>query len=457
MNLLRLQSSLSFALRPLAAVYRLLMRARRASWESGWRNRLSPPCPCISVGNIAWGGTGKTPLTGWLMGWASRQGLRTVLLSRGYKADVRLASIYIKPHHRASEVGDEPLMLAQEHPEIAVLVDPDRRRSGRYALRCLSPDLMLLDDGFQHLPIQRDLDLVLLRPEDLNTEWNRVIPAGSWREGADALTRADAFLVKTDRAGMEQLLPLLRTRLARFQRPVFSFTLQPVRLEPVGPRAGSPDPLWNRPYVLITGVGNPAQVRDTVTRFLGHPPAQELLFPDHHPYGFRDVERLAQMDMPAVCTCKDAVKLRELSPPNLWALRVEVRFGPALWSSSLFPQWLEKWWEGHQKLRIDSMVVPVAGWTGFVAENNSLWEPPLPVPPPAETEEGQPETDTESPQEGPENTEQQSPQESPENTPQDAGQDAGSDATEDTPTPEQDAPERKGEMKNDGEKAPSPV
>ena len=279
MDLLRLQTRLAFALRPLAALFRLGASLRRRSWESGYRNRLRPSCPCISVGNIAWGGTGKTPLTDWLLTWAETRKLRSVVLSRGYKADVRLSSIYVRHHHRAREVGDEPLMLAQDHPESAVLVDPDRQRSGRYAMRCLSPDLLLLDDGFQHLSLRRDLDLVLLRPEDLGTEWNRLIPAGSWRESADALSRADAFLIKCDRAGMERLLPAIRTRLARFKRPVFSFTLRPVGLEPIGTRNSPPETLRRKPYALTAGVGNPIQVRETVTAFLGHAPEAEFFFP----------------------------------------------------------------------------------------------------------------------------------------------------------------------------------
>lgn len=406
MDLLRLQTRLAFVLRPFAALYRLGATLRRRIWESGYCNRLNPTCPCISVGNIAWGGTGKTPLTDWLLTWAEARKLRPVVLSRGYKADVRLSSIYVKHHHRAREVGDEPLMLAQDHPDAAILVDPDRKRSGRYALRCLSPDLFILDDGFQHLSLRRDLDLVLLRPEDLTTEWNRLIPAGSWRESAEALSRADAFLIKCDRAGMERLLPAIRARLERFKRPVFSFGLRPVRLEPVGTR-NHPEDLRRKPYALATGIGNPVLVRETVSAFLGHPPDEEFFFPDHHAYGFRDVERITKSGLPVVCTRKDAVKLRELSPANMWSLRVETRFGPSLWAGMSFPSWFDEWWRVRQEKRIEQLGPRDSKWTGFVADAG-LWEatPPeaqetAPEIMPEDTEKGTPEAPPEVTEDAP--------------------------------------------------------
>mgnify|MGYP001097404979 FL=1 len=109
---------------------------------------------------------------------------------------------------------------------------------------------------------------------------------------------------------MERLLPAIRTRLARFKRPVFSFTLRPVGLEPIGTRNSPPETLRRKPYALTAGVGNPIQVRETVTAFLGHAPEAEFFFPDHHAYGFRDVERITQAGLPVICTRKDAVKLR---------------------------------------------------------------------------------------------------------------------------------------------------
>lgn len=384
MDPVRLQKKFGALLNPFAALYRLILGVRRSVWETGLANRLKPSCPCISVGNIAWGGTGKTPITDWLMTWAEHRALRTVVLSRGYKADLSIVPMYVKPYHSPREVGDEPLMLGLDHPDCAVLVDPDRRRSGRYAMKSLSPDLLLLDDGFQHLAVHRDLDIVLLRPADLREEWGRVIPAGSWREGVSALKRASVFLIKCDRLDMESLLPALKARLEVFQRPVFSFTLKPVALERVGGH-DSDEGLGARPYVLVSGVGNPQLVEETAEAFLGRPPENHLVFPDHHVYSFTDTARLEQAGLPLVCTRKDAVKLRRLPLKELWALRVAVSFGPALWSPRTFPEWFDTWWQQQQSGILPQMAAEKK-WTGFVASAglgvaSSFFSPVPPVPP----------------------------------------------------------------------------
>lgn len=381
MDPVRLQKKLGSLLNPLAALYRLILGVRRSVWETGLANRLRPSCPCISVGNIAWGGTGKTPITDWLMSWAERKKLRTVVLSRGYKADLSIAPVYVKSYHSPREVGDEPLMLGLDHPDCAVLVDPNRRRSGRYAMKSLSPELLLLDDGFQHLAVHRDLDMVLLRPADLRGEWGRVIPAGSWREGVSALKRAGVFLIKCDRVEMESLLPAFKTRLEVFQRPVFSFTLRPVALERVG-AVDSGEGLGSRPYVLVSGVGNPHLVEDAAENFLGRPPEKHLVFPDHHVYSFKDTAMLEKAGLPLVCTRKDAVKLRRLPLKELWSLRVAVSFGPALWSPRTFPEWLETWWQ-QQKSGVLPQMSSEKNWTGFVASAGFVASTPFlsPVPP----------------------------------------------------------------------------
>lgn len=376
MNVLRWQQALKGILLPISAVYEAVMGVRRFFWEKGVLRRLIPNCPCISVGNIAWGGTGKTPLVDWLMHWAEGRGVKTVVLTRGYKAEVAIAPAYVKAYNTAREVGDEPLMLALDHPDSAVLVDANRRRAGRYAMRSLEPELFLLDDGFQHLAVSRHVDLVVLRPEDLGKEWGKIIPAGSWREGPSALRRATAFLVKTDRAGMEALLPAFQERLAGFQKPVFSFDLHPVRLEEANSgRSVTAASFGGRPYVLVSGVGNPGHVEDVVTRFLGHAPEHHFQYADHYPFEFKDAKQFGALGYPVVCTAKDAVKLRQLPLSKLWILRVEVRFGAFLWSQTPFPVWLETWWNRQNAEGAVPSLETGEPWSGFVA-TAGLVEPP---------------------------------------------------------------------------------
>ena len=346
------QSRFALVLFPLSHVYRVLMRLRRRLWEGGLLRRFAPPCPCISVGNISWGGTGKTPVIDWLLSWAERNYRQAVVLTRGYKGNPPYVPLVVRPQLSAAQSGDEPLMLALDHPVSVVLVDPNRRRAGRYALKNFTASLFLLDDGFQHLGVQRDLDLVLLRPDDAREGWGRVIPAGTWREGETALTRADAFLVKCGESEFSSLQPDLQKRFAGFGKPLFAFSLEPKSLDPVRPRDDrhwyapnitEPFPI-GKPYALVSGVGNPDQVCSTITRFIGYPPERHKVYPDHRKYTLQDALELENSGLPLVCTRKDAVKLRELHLSRLWALRVEVVFGQRLWSEKNFPEWIDAWW-----------------------------------------------------------------------------------------------------------------
>lgn len=344
MNALKMQQRFSPALAPLGLAYGLAMRARRAMWGS-LLARFNCPCACVSIGNISWGGTGKTPLVEWLMHWAVARKLRAAVLTRGYGAVLQRPPVMVSPRHSARDVGDEPLMLALSCPQVPVIVDPNRRRGARSAIVRLSPDLIFLDDGFQHIPLHRDLDLVLLRPEDLHEHWNRVIPAGSWREPHTALRHAGAFLIKCDPATMHALAPAMAHRLEEFGKPVFSFSLRPTVLRQVGgDREVTPGELDNRPYVLVTGVGQPEQVKRTVTAYMGYAPQQTFVRPDHHRYTFKEVDRLVSTRHLVICTAKDAVKLRIFPAPNIWYLHTELEFGPALWTDEAFPAWWDNWW-----------------------------------------------------------------------------------------------------------------
>ena len=347
MSVRGLQKSLSILLTPFGMMYGLAMRLRRRLWNV--LPRFACPCACVSVGNIAWGGTGKTPLTEWLMHWAAAREIRAVVLSRGYKARLQHPPVVVSPQYSAASVGDEPLMLALSCPQAPVLVDPKRRRAAALAVERLRPELMVLDDGFQHVAVKRNLDLVLLRPEDLRSEWNRVIPAGSWREPWTALHAAGAFLIKCPPEIMHELTPAATTRLEAFGRPLFSFELAPVHLRRVGGEESmTAAEAERRPYALVTGVGNPEQVTSTVSAYMGYAPDTIVSYPDHHRYTSREAEQLAANKRLIICTAKDAAKLRQFQVPDIWYLRTEVRFGPALWADKPFPGWWEDWWNIHR-------------------------------------------------------------------------------------------------------------
>jgi len=357
-------------LRPLAYVYARCMNLRRKAWGSGLFKSTKPSCPCISVGNIAWGGTGKTPLVAWLMQWALHHNLTPAVLSRGYKATLKNPPLHVQAHHTAQEVGDEPLMLhlacpktlvkntssdtdeakarLQEVAKAHVFVDPHRRRAAKYATDIVHPDLFILDDGMQHIALQRDLELIVLRPEDLSEQWNKVIPEGSWREGADTLAIADAFFIKVAPEDLDDLKPHILTRLSQFNRPVFTYHLVATGLEALNPQNTLDLRPQHAPYAFVAGIGAPKQATETVSDFMGTQPESIHTYPDHYNFTAADVQSFKQLAMPVICTSKDAARIRHMPIDfPLFSLNVAVEFGQALLTNDTFPAWLSAWWSKH--------------------------------------------------------------------------------------------------------------
>ena len=359
-----LQRFLAPLLIPLGICYKGVMHLRRRLWK--WKNPPLPPCPCIAVGNISWGGTGKTPLVDWLLGNTTARGLHPVVLTRGYGAHPPHLPFLVTDKASPLQAGDEPLMLHQRHPSADILVDPVRTRAKQLALHELNPDLLLLDDGFQHLAVARHLNLVLLRPEDLCDQWDRVLPAGSWREGKNALHHADAFLIKTDKAGMRKLMPQLNKFLRVLKKPVFSFTLRPGLIRRAGKGSG---PLPQGAYILVSGVGNPKQVRTTASRLMRCAPHQHLVFSDHHAYTVQDAADIKAFGLPVLCTSKDADKLSTFDL-NLWEMPVTTTFGPSLWCDRPFPLWWKNWLD--KALYATAQGLPVPPPEGYDSTATSL-------------------------------------------------------------------------------------
>ncbi len=372
MDVVKLQQTFAIILIPLSYIYRIIMGLRRILAASGSQKQIVLSCPCISVGNISWGGTGKTPVVDWLLEWSGYNKLHTVVLTRGYKSKSKVYPLYVRAHHTAREAGDEPLMLALQHPEASILVDPKRIRSGKYAVQNLKPDLIILDDGFQHISLTRSLDLVLFQEDDLTIGWNKVIPSGSWREGAQSLKNASAFLIKANQKSMEALVPFIQKRLFRFSKPVFSFQLQPLYLQKSGSLKQIPlKDFYEKPYILITGIAHPNSVLQTVKDYIGTAPQHHLVYPDHHRYTFHEINYFISFNIPIICTMKDFVKLQSSPIPELWGIQTKAIFEGALWSQWSFPKWLSRWWSREQQAVVKSLgSVAVSTNIGFDASSS---------------------------------------------------------------------------------------
>ena len=323
-------------LRAAARVYGNVSAARRA-WREQAPLRLERPV--VSVGNLAVGGRNKTPVVAAvariLQGW----GERPSILSRGYRRQAPSREVVVvrdADHMRASlhESGDEPYMLARELPGCCVLVHPRRWRAGLIAERELHCTVHVLDDGFQHVQLARDVNLVLVTLEDVTH--GEVVPAGRLREPVSALAHADALLA-VDGSSRRVGLALG----GRPDVPIFDIRRH---LGPPRPFCGAMDfsRLHEQPVLLVTAVAEPARVAADL-REAGWQLADLMAFRDHHRYHAGDVREIVARARGCgaaalVTTAKDAVKLEPFLPFDLPAavIPLDVVIEPA----EAFASWL---------------------------------------------------------------------------------------------------------------------
>jgi tetraacyldisaccharide 4'-kinase len=288
-------------------LYAQAVGARRRWFERhpDLRRRLSSPV--ISVGNLSVGGTGKTPLVAHIAQWLLARGERPAILSRGYgrqdpidgvvvvsDADGRLADV--------DRAGDEPLMLARMVPEAIVAVCEDRYLAGALAER-LGATVHVLDDGFQHVQLARDLDILVTRPGEIAN--GRVLPFGRLRESAAAAARADIVVVMDadEDAARSEAWELGISQFATARR----------KLGPTGTTVATDAAVF-----AVAGIGQPQQFFEML-REAGYRVVGTLAFRDHHRYDANDVARIAVAARGAgtgtvVTTAKDAVRFERLQP-----------------------------------------------------------------------------------------------------------------------------------------------
>jgi tetraacyldisaccharide 4'-kinase len=308
------------ALRLVETLYALAMTWRNRRYDQGRAVIHRAGVPVVSVGNITMGGTGKTPLVEWIARWFRNHQVRVAIISRGY---------------RAEEGGrnDEARELEQKLPDVPHLQNPDRAAAAKIAVEKLETQLIVLDDGFQHRRLARDLDIVLLDAlEPFGFE--HVFPRGTLREPLAGLRRADVIILSRSDAIDPSLREEIRRRVRSLApRSAWAEVRHAAKelISSTGRRAAL-DSLQNLPVAAFCGLGNPAGFRHTINS-CGYSLAGFRKFPDHHCYSRADMESLAawaeRLGAAAVlCTHKDLVKigLDQLGRLPLWAIRVEIDF-----------------------------------------------------------------------------------------------------------------------------------
>jgi tetraacyldisaccharide 4'-kinase len=312
-----------------SALFAGLTRLRAAGYERGWLSRVAVAVPVVSVGNLTAGGTGKTPFVAFLARRLGERGQRVGILSRGYGA----------PRGTPERENDEARWYREHLPEVELVQEPDRVR-GAEELLARGVDAILLDDGFQHRRLARDLDLVLV---DATRPWGlpppngggapvqACLPRGLLREPPRALARADALVITRSDQVAAPALDSLRAELERIApgRPLLCGVHRPARLTGPGGAALGVAELSGRELDLVSAIGNPEAFERTLTglgaRVRGH-----RVFPDHHLYASADLDGLGTGGRWLVTTEKDAVKLAGIRELHVLGTDFELVEGEAV-------------------------------------------------------------------------------------------------------------------------------
>lgn len=298
---------------PVSWLYSGAVALRNLAYDRGWLTAQRIAAPVVSVGNLTLGGTGKTPT---VIGIAQRllaHGIRPGIASRGYGRMSRGLLLVTDGSSRppdADEAGEEPVLMARHLPGVPIAVAERRIDAALESVR-RGAEIVLLDDGFQHRALARDLDIVLV-DDSSDTARERLFPAGRLREPVSALSRADVLIVTRKRSGLGEGAPVMGAfpRLVRLPAE-----FRPALISGPAGKTYSLDALRGARVVAVSAIGNPSAFLTTLGE-LGADVTAEIRHPDHHRYTARDFEealRACEREEASfvVTTEKDAVRLEK--------------------------------------------------------------------------------------------------------------------------------------------------
>ena len=333
-------------LRLFSLIYGLGVDVMLSLYKYGILKQHKLPCKVISLGNITIGGTGKTPTAQKLAALIQSMGFKVVVLNRGYrsgwKGEVGLVSDGKKIFMTAGEAGDEAFLLAKNLPGVPVVIGKNRSVTGDYAVNKLKAEVIILDDGYQHWQLVRDLDIVLI--DALNIFGNNfLLPRGTLREPLANLNRAHAFLLTKVDQSTDNARDTIKDTVARYNDK--ALVVESIHC-PKGfieieewykgsrPTAVALEEIQGCRVIAFSAIGNPSSFERTVSN-LGATIADTIRYPDHHHYSMLEMQTAMQQAVEAgacaiITTDKDAVKIPSEfiysdRPLPVYVLLIEVR------------------------------------------------------------------------------------------------------------------------------------
>lgn len=288
----------------LSGLFGFAVAARNYGYDAGWLSQKAVDIPVICVGNVAVGGTGKTPFVRWIVQSLLDSRAKPGILLRGYKGSYSGVR-RVESSDSVGLVGDEALLHLNWFERRVPVVVSRRRIDGARLLQGIGVTHVVMDDGFQHRALKRDLNLLLLdiSSEEKIEEWQcgTLLPAGRLREPlAVALQRTDAVVFVNKSGGQVVRTDELLTRFSG-QKFIYNLKLQPLKGVVAGDRV-----------VAVCAIGSPEPFFRSL-REAGLNLVQQFSFPDHYSFAEKDVKELGSFGCPVLCTEKDAVKLSQFS------------------------------------------------------------------------------------------------------------------------------------------------
>lgn len=318
-------------LKPFSAIYSLVVQIRLFLYKINILKQEKIDAYVISLGNITTGGTGKTPIVAEIANYLTSLGLKNAIISRGYAGKLSLKNTNIisdgdNIYFSADLSGEEPFWLAENCPKSVVITGKNRVKSAQKAIQDYNCKFIILDDGFQHLKMQRDLNIVVIDAQNVFGN-GYTLPLGPLREPISQIKRSDVIII-TDKFNSQEKADILKNELAnKYKKPVVKGIFKPDKIYNIKSNALLSSEIKN--VIAFCGIGQPKSFFNYIKE-MGLNISEKIIFEDHHIYNEDDMIYLKkvldnQKNSVLLTTEKDAVKLSMfLKDLDVYALKLKL-------------------------------------------------------------------------------------------------------------------------------------